>query len=561
MDTLASLQLVRNGKDKILASNEMSSFVIPERLKRAVRFDKSLVNYVEKVTDEYIRSSNLLERKSKGQFFTPKEVALFMANMFVINKPHISLLDPGAGIGMLSAAFCSRILDSDKSYSFSIDAFENDPILIPYLKKVLEKCKSELEEKGHAFTYKIVEKDFILDNPNYINKGTLFETKDAWCFYDYIISNPPYYKLNKDAFQSRLMKEFVSGQPNIYTFFMALSLEMLKPTGQMVFITPRSFCSGLYFKRFRKWLLRHGTINKIHMFESRKDVFDKDGVLQENVIIGLTPMGNADAKRHVEITTSKDKAFCDLQKINVDYEDILHRKNGDTFIKIPSRAADIKTQHIISSWKYTLKDLGIKASTGPVVSFRAKKHLSYEFRDIKTTAPLLWMHNIQGIDVIWPLQNKKKEQAIKLDEKTKPLLVPVDNYVLVKRFSSKEQKRRLYAGVFLKSEFDFEKVGIENHINYIHKSNDILSDEEAYGIAGILNTSIIDGFFRMMNGNTQVNAVDIMNLPLPSIEDIRRIGKEIKKNKPSIGFELDITVSDILGIEREFVEMLYRENK
>ena len=66
---------------------------------------------------------------------------------------------------------------------------------------------------------------------------------------------------------------------------MAVAANMLKPKGEMVFITPRSFCSGLYYKKFREWLLNNVQITNIHIFESRKDVFDKDKVLQENIII------------------------------------------------------------------------------------------------------------------------------------------------------------------------------------------------------------------------------------------------------------------------------------
>lgn len=555
MSATADPELVQAERNRI-SSRSISLDVISKELRTLERSKHSLIDYAEQLAEEYICNSNSNYRKTKGQFFTPNGVSLFMADMFDINKTSFNILDPGAGIGMLSAAFCERILNSTKKISLSIDTYENDSELTPYLRKMLEKSKSVLEEKGHIVTYKIIEKDFILDNPNYLNKNTLFETKDSMVFYDYIISNPPYYKLNKKSVQSKIMKEFVSGQPNIYAFFMALSLEMLKPHGQMVFITPRSFCSGLYFKRFRKWFLQHCEVNNIHMFESRSDVFNKNEVLQENIIIKVMPKCDTGVKGQIAITTSKDRLFSDLQKMNIDYQDIIHQKNGDVFIKIPTTKTDIKVQHIINSWKYTLKDFGIKVSTGPVVSFRAKKFLSPEFKDRKTTAPLLWMHNIKSMDVVWPLQKNKKETSIRIEEKTKPLLVPVRNYVLVKRFSSKEQKRRLYAGVLLELGFNFDKVGIENHLNYIYRLRDTFSNDEAYGITGILNTSIMDIFFRMVNGNTQVNAVDIRNLPFPSLENIVEIGKLIRKIKPSIGLELDRLIIDVLGISHSIIEHL-----
>jgi adenine-specific DNA-methyltransferase len=553
---MANTLIVKSIQDKRDRIHSRFSITRAHELEILEKKKQSLTDYVEQLTEDYIADSSLKNRKARGQFFTPKEIALFMASMFDINGQHFSILDPGAGMGMLSAAFCERLLELDKKVSLLIDAYETDSNLIPYLTKVLKKCKLVLEEKGHTLSYRIIDKDFILNNPNYLNKGTLFERKDSMAFYDYIISNPPYYKLNKNSVQAKVMKEFVSGQPNIYTFFMALSLEMLKPHGQMVFITPRSFCSGLYFKKFRKWLLQQSKISNIHIFESRSEIFDKDEVLQENIIIKLTPKGDLKKQGHVIITKSKDKFFHGFQKKEIDYQDILHQKNGDIFIKIPTTKTDISIQHIINSWSYTLKDFGIEVSTGPVVSFRAKRFLFPEFKDKKTTAPLLWMHNIQDMSVIWPLQKNKKETSIKIEEKTKPLLVPVRNYVLVKRFSSKEQKRRLYAGVLLGSEFSFNKVGIENHLNYIYNKNGELSVDETYGIAGILNTSLLDIFFRMINGSTQVNAVDIRNLPFPSLENIKRIGELVRKTKPSVELELDRLVINVLNIDPEIIGYL-----
>jgi adenine-specific DNA-methyltransferase len=562
MNSHSSLELLKEEKIKDDARNQ-SLGDISRRMTISKINNNILTGYAEEIAEAFTQKSNLDERKSRGQFFTQKEIGLFMAGMFDINKSSFSILDPGAGIGMLSAAFCERLLNSSKTYNISLDTYENDTKLIAHLDKTLRKCKTVLEDRGHIFKYKIIKEDFILNNPNYLNKETLFGTSSQPIYYDYIVSNPPYYKLNKNSPQAQIMNEFVSGQPNIYSFFMALSLEMLKNDGQMVFITPRSFCSGLYFRRFRKWLIEHGNINNIHVFESRKDVFTKEKVLQENVIMRLSPKNEAKELRRTVITKSSNSQFYDLHKLEIDYEDIFHRKNGDVFIKVPSSKLDIKIQRIINSWRYTLNKHGFKISTGPIVSFRAIKFLLPEFKDNKSMVPLLWMHNIKGMDTIWPIHNLKKEQAVKISEQSKVLLLPTNNYVLVKRFSSKEQKKRVHAGVLLKSKMKFDQIGIENHLNYIYRYNGLLSVEEVYGVAGILNTSIMDIFFRMLNGSTQVNAVDIENLPFPSLGEIQLIGKAILKSKPDIGEELDKLIVSILKIDSQILQDLkevYRQN-
>ena len=136
-------------------------------------------------------------------------------------------------------------------------------------------------------------------------------------------------------------------------------------------------------------------------------------------------------------------------------------------------------------------------------------------------------------------------------------MLPVKNYVLVKRFSSKEQKRRLYAAVFKKSDFCYDYVGIENHLNYIYKREGDLTLDEAYGIAALLNSVFMDKFFRMLNGNTQVNVVDINNLPFPSLELIADLGGKVRKNKVSVGFELDLLIADVLKMDKGILDTIY----
>jgi len=164
---------------------------------------------------------------------------------------------------------------------------------------------------------------------------------------------------------------------------------------------------------------------------------------------------------------------------------------------------------------------------------------------------------MQDMRVVWPLKKNKKTSAIHVCGKTASLLLRVRNYVLVKRFTSKEQKRRLYATVLLESEFPYKTVGIENHVNYLHKPNGNLSVYEAFGIAAILNTTVIDNFFRSLNGNTQVNATDIRNLPFPKIEDIKKIGKLVYESQSyRNGFDLDNIVAGSLGINIEIIKNL-----
>lgn len=525
---------------------------IPARAKQ-----EGLVEYAGRLSELYTKTHEAKIRKLKGQFFTPKQVSAFMANLFEIHHNTIRLLDPGAGAGVLSASFCERLLNDDKIVNLTIDAYENDPNLLPLLRIILESCKVELEGRGHNVIYNIHDQDFILHNYGYFREPDLFWTIDKHVLYDFVISNPPYYKLNKDSPQSTVMTKLVSGQPNIYALFMALSASMVKPEGEMVFITPRSFCSGLYYKKFREWFLSNVTIANIHIFESRKEIFDKEEVLQENIIIKAKKLEKISKDEKFSISVSKNRNFNKLRRIEVQFADVICNKNGESFIRIPTSSLDVDILHIVDTWPNTLKDLGMEISTGPVVPFRAEQYLLPELTESPKSVPLLWMHNMQNMRVVWPLKKNNKASAICVCDKTMPFLLPVKNYVLVKRFSSKEQKRRLYAAVSLESEIPYKTVGIENHVNYIYRPNGNLSVYEVVGIAAILNTTVIDNFFRALNGNTQVNATEIRSLPFPKIEDIRNIGKLVYETQSyRSGFDLDNTVAEILGIDAEVIKNL-----
>ncbi len=516
---------------------------IPER-----RPNEGLVEYAERLSATYSDVLRPRDMKPKGQFFTPRQVSIFMAELFDINQDKITLLDPGAGTGVLSAAFCEKLLSRKKPVSLVIDTFENDPEIISFLKRVLQECKKDLEEKGSKVEFNVLSKDFILTNEPYLSGPGLFERGEK--FYDFVISNPPYYKVGTESPYSRMMAEFICGQPNIYAFFMTMAASMLADKGEMVFITPRSFCSGLYYKNFRKWLLRKVKITRIHIFESRKNIFDKDGVLQENVIIKASKNGK---EGKVTITTSRDKELNVLGRMEVDYSDIISPKNSESFIRIPTSDLDVKILHIIDKWPCTLRKLGMEISTGPVVDFRAEEHLRQELS--KGSVPLLWMHNMQNMRVVWPSKKNKKPAAIACSEKTSPLLLPVKNYVLLKRFTSKEQRRRLDAAVLKQSEFPHESVGIENHVNYIHKPKGSLSVGEAFGIAALLNTGLIDNYFRSLNGHTQVNATEIRNVPLPDFSVIKKIGEVVSKTK-ELPANLDEMIGFQLGIDAEIIKNL-----
>jgi adenine-specific DNA-methyltransferase len=129
-------------------------------------------------------------------------------------------------------------------------------------------------------------------------------------------------------------------------------------------------------------------------------------------------------------------------------------------------------------------------------------------------------------------------------------VVPVRNYVLLKRFSSKEQTRRLYAAVLRQSDIAAPAIGLENHLNYIRRLDGELTLTEAFGLAAIFNSTILDIYFRSLSGTTQVNACEVRALPLPKWDIVRRIGEHCLAHKQTEpGGALDSLVNEALGLD------------
>jgi adenine-specific DNA-methyltransferase len=452
------------------------------------------------------------KRADLGQIFTPFDVARFMASLFHVNeKNHITLLDAGAGIGSLSVAFLEQHIDSPTK--LDILAYEVDSAISPILKTNL-KVHSKHTADG-KISFEVIEGDFIREG---VTSYLLGKHKPI----DYAILNPPYRKINNNSDYRRLLRKVGIETTNLYSAFVALSILLLKSGGELVAIIPRSFCNGPYFTPFREFLLERTAINQIHIFSARNKAFKDNSVLQENIIIHLVKGG---LQADVKISSSSGDDFGDYQEFAVPFHRIVSTDNSEKFIHIPATEENLyKTA--FDNFTFTLSDLGIEVSTGPVVDFRVKEFLRKEPE--VGTAPLLYPAHFGDKNINWPKLNYKKSNALVVTAETKRQLYPSGYYTLVKRFSSKEEKRRIVARVVAPADLSAEYIGFENHLNVFHQSKKGLSEEMALGLAVYLNSTLIDEYFRQFNGHTQVNATDLRLLKYPSEKVLSELGNWAK---------------------------------
>lgn len=459
-----------------------------------------IFHYLETSREEISRQLENSKCAEFGQFFTPISVARLMVSMFdEVRNDDIHIIDPGAGIGTLFSALILRLCTEPiKPSKISVTAYEIEPLFFPYLNNTIRRCRNFCERHKVSLEVIVNQDDFIASIVSSKNQEPL---RDRPGKFTHAILNPPYRKINSDSQQRKLLRSCGIETSNLYTAFMALSSQLLTDGGEMVSITPRSFCNGVYFKTFRQKFLEKMKINKIHLFHSRREVFKDDNVLQENIIIKADRSLIPQEKVQISYSIGIDEK---IKKIGVDRDQVVSTKDKDAIIHITTEELGSSTARTNGRFVHTLQSLGLQVSTGPVVDFRAKDYIVSSTN--AGAVPLIYPFHFDGGYVTWPAMRPKKPDGILSIPETEALLLPSQCYVVVKRFSSKEQEKRIMAALYDPNRFKNDLVGFENHLNYYHDKGNGLNITIAKGLVTFLNSSMADSMFRLFSGHTQVNA-------------------------------------------------------
>lgn len=478
----------------------------------APRFEGLLLEEVTRFRERVERrrvhmSAQLGESRSRlGQFFTPPEAAGLLAGMV---RPSRSwrLLDPGAGVGSLTVALvCRWLLETERS-DMDVLAFELDVQVAGGLRETLNEAVSLASQFGRTLRPRIRQADFVLEPPEQGESNV-------------VLMNPPYRKLNTRSAEAVALR--AEDDPvratNLYAAFLLRAIRALPDDGQLVAITPRSFANGPYFRDLRADLLKRASFDQIHAFTVRDRVFSDADVLQENLIFSMTIGATAG---EVALASSQDASSAATVR-HCDHAQIVHPDDNARFVRLPLDRAAVECAEEMLAMPAVLGDLDAAVSTGRVVDFRARKHLRGSPQ--VGTVPLVYPQNIRSGSVRWPLFGRKP-QGIEFGDETSSLFLPNEHYVLVKRFTSREEPRRVVAAVSFPSDYpEADLVAFENHLNVFHHKGSGLDRALAVGLAAYLNSELVDAFVRQFNGHTQINATDLREIRYPSAETLRSLG-------------------------------------
>ena len=442
-----------------------------------------------------------------------------MAEMFCISEQagEISVLDPGAGTGILSAALLERLQTYPSLKRMRLTCYENNP-------KVLDLLRDNLKWMAE---HSDVELDFEVRNENYLLTQTAeyndyFDSPSNPVKYDFVICNPPYMKVAANAQEARVMQDVCYGAPNLYFLFAAMGLFDLKDDAEMTLIMPRSWTSGAYFRKFREKFLSQGALEHIHLFVSRDKVFKAESVLQETMIVKVR---KTEQKPNVVTitTTQNSQDFSEKTIFEAPYNCVV--RGAEHYVYLTADRNELETLRKLEMWEDTLPSLGLKMKTGLTVDFR-NRDLLRNVPELRTV-PLFYSQHIRDGQIVFPAG--KESEFIVTDQKG--LLQKNSNYLFVKRFTAKEERRRLQCGVYLAKKFpEYQAISTQNKINFIAGQKD-LSECAVYGLYVLFNSTLYDSYYRILNGSTQVNSTEVNTMPMPPMNVIEMMGRELIRTK------------------------------
>ncbi|WP_195251034.1 Eco57I restriction-modification methylase domain-containing protein [Romboutsia sp. 1001713B170207_170306_H8] len=475
----------------------------------------TIINIFEESQNKYLETKDKSYLKDKSQFFTPYDTACKMISTIDFNifrnSDTLFILEPSGGCGILIASLILHIINTCSNiknihvdaYEFDIDVsnilYDNLNILAKYVNKT----------SSIKFSYNILNENFITKN-----KNEWIKSNDHGK-YDIIISNPPYKKINQSSDEAIVMSNIVYGQPNIYTLFIAMSLKLLKQNGVYILLSPRNYLSGEYSKKLRKFIFSNYSLTNIHSFEKRS-MFKS---VNQEVIIS-TFINN---KKHNKVNIS----FNDSSDFSINFDDIIFDKDSMSIL-VPRTINDIALLKNIKTLKYTLNDLGLKVSVGPIVQFRNENDIK---KDTYTDdyAPLLISADIQPNNKIcyFDRENKRKTHNKSIYNKNR-WLVKNSNYLLIRKVTAKDDIDLIVTSVLDKNYFNHDFIGFDNNLLYLHSiDKSEMEISLCYGLYCFMNSKQFKEFYFSINGTHTINVTDFNNIKFPDIDTLSKLGTSI----------------------------------
>lgn len=479
-----------------------------------------MLNLAVRNTGKLIREKSKGENIRLGRIFTKKDTARLMASMLAIDekKTAFTVLDPGAGTGILSAAvveeICRRAPLCKQIFLSCYEVCEEFiPMLEDNLERIRKKCRHDYNVKLYVTVYN---ENYIVDAKNHYTV-TFFDTVEDK--YDIIICNPPTELVEKGSDEAQNAGGVTQLKISAAFLFARMASRHLEENGQLAITLPTTYATASQLTSLRREMAEKLAVSKIHLFVGKQKNKNRAIPLKKNFIIAYT---NSDKPETISITTSTDtgKNITELPPLAYDF--VVDAESG--MLTLPKSVEDTKIVKYISDFPETLASLGLKMSTGLIIDSKCEGLLFTE--PIKSSVPIIRPQTMQGGMINFPQPIKRQYIA-----PIKPSLIQKNkNLIIIKRIPAKSDERFVNSAIYMAAQLPaYKYISTHNKINFIDTKdkNSEMSARFAFGLFALLNSTVYDRFISIVSKSKQINSKEMKNLPLPPANIIENIGMRL----------------------------------
>ncbi|MBR2965128.1 MAG: hypothetical protein IKC34_01110 [Clostridia bacterium] len=502
-----------------------------------------MLNLAVRNTYKLIREKSQSENVRLGRLFTKKDTARLMAKMFELNpkKTVYTVLDPGAGTGILSAAIieeiCKSCLECKQIFLTCYEVCDDFiPMLEDNLERIRKKCRHDYGVKLYVTVYN---ENYVTESKNHYTVTFFDSIEDK---YDLVICNPPTELCEKKSTEALEAGGVTQVKINEAFLFAKTAGRHLEDDGQLVIVLPTLVASASALTAFRKEMAEKLALSSIHLFIGKQKNEKRAVPLKKNIILGYR---KGEKPESVAITVSTDDGSPErtVALPPLAYDFVVDKNDGT--LTLPKSVEDTKIVKFISALPETLASLGLKMSTGLVLDSRCEGLLFSE--PIKSAVPLIRPAAIRNGTIDFPLPIKRQYIA-----PINPSLIQKNkNMIIIKRVPSKSDERFINSAIYLASQLPaYRYISTHNKINFIDTKdkNAEISARLAFGLFALLNSTIYDRYLSIVSKSKQINSKEMRALPLPPRNLIENMGMRLMSFRQTSVAACDQIVNQTLHI-------------
>ena len=495
--------------------------------------DKALHIPIERIDFNISNTIPILQRKQTGSFYTSNELTTIMMNELIENMPiekklhlyDLKFLEPCVGEGSFVFAYLAAASNLGFTKKQYIKMFEN-LYVCDINKNALQIYKNRLSKTAMDYF------DIYLDDSyfsNHIGGGLLFNLESNKPYYipiedifgtrftrgfDIVSTNPPYKNLkaervhypsvemyNNDKERYSIIKNQASNYlsyslnkvNNIYRFFVEEIIEKYSTKdGIISLLIPSSILTDKTCEQLRTRILSIGSILSIKMISE-----DSRYVDAHQALCALLIQKNIKTKK---IEIYQNYGSQNSKKIIIDTDKSIDVNRGNSILAL--EPSEYRKLQKIKKFP-VIKDLPF------IVNMRGELDLSSNKSSIitkKTRYSLVRGRNIS----YYRLTNHPSNDYVTQEFVSKcPKKFYIQNERLIcQQIANMSKERRLTFAIAPKN------VVLGNSCNFITiKPNNYEID--IYFLLGILNSGILNWFFKLQSSNNHINNYEIDNFPIP----------------------------------------------